>query len=120
MLAVPLLIDIERGEAKVGTEVDYTNPPLTQRPDRWRCGSMWVSDHGGIDPIQPIQAQLLDRQRNSVARVELIEAPSDLRAPGDGHQLEARVAPQQVRGPGAREARRAGHDHARRARREHL
>src|SRR6202035_4953164 len=94
--------------------------PLVERPDG-RCGG-WVrvGDDGGIDPLEAVDVQLLDGQPHAVAGVELIKAPADLRAPGDGGQLEPRMAPQQVGGERPGEAGGSGDDHARGARREQL
>ena len=67
-------------------------------------------------PSRRVEVERLDRERHAVARVELVAGarPSSER-PVTADQLEAGMAPQQVRGERAGEARRAGDDHARRA-----
>src|SRR6202020_2346674 len=107
MLAVPLLVGRERRESEVGAEVDDANATLAQRADRRRGGSVRVGDDRRVELAVGVELQLAEDERHAIARIEVVEAPSDLRAPGYSDELEARVAPQQVRGERAGEDGRA-------------
>src|SRR5450631_2817842 len=72
---------------------------------------MRVGHDGRVDPIRTVQVELLDRQRDAVARVETIKAPAQLRAAGDCRELKAGMAPEQVCRQSPRKPGGPGDDH---------
>ncbi len=111
MRPVPVLVRRDVRQTQVGRQVHYASVALPQRGDGRRGRGVRVGDDRGVD-VHAIQVQFRDRQRHAVTRVEVVQAPPYLGAPGDRDQLEAGMAPEQVRRKRTGEAGCAGDKHA--------
>ncbi len=90
MLAVPLGVHLGIAQAEVGAEIDDAHVACPQFADDLRRRTVWVRDHGGIDVRVAIEVELLQRERDPVIRVDVVEPAAGVRAGGQRGQLEVR------------------------------
>ena len=103
VLAVPLLVRGEILQPEVRGQVHDAHALLAQGSDRRGSRTMGIGDEREVcDGTQPLGIELLELQRDAIARIQVVEAAAGVGARRDGLQRDARVPPEQ----GARPARR--------------
>ncbi len=101
-------VALERAQAKVGAKIDDPHPAFAQHAYSGGRRRVRVGDDRGVDAGEFARVELLDLKWHAVAGIEVLQRTADLRAPGDGDEVEAGMAPEQVGGESSRESCCAG------------
>ena len=99
-------------QTEVGGDVNHRHVRSAELADELRGCAVWIGDQGGVVSGSLLEIELLQLDRDAVARVEAIEPRTGLAARGGRSELEARVPPDQVRGERAGIAGRAGNQYS--------
>ncbi len=108
---VPELVGRQVDEPEVGREVDDGDPEPAHRRDHRRRRPVRVGDDRRVDPLEPVEVELGELDRDPVARAQVGEARARLAARGRRRELEPRMAPDQFGGERPGIAGGAGDEH---------